>query len=279
MAQIYRQLLHWMKCLLHADMDQNVNTNEGEINRSGVISEYLNNVALRSASRRESAKQWSLVLDESGEMLDSAKQLLDDYALALHISSPDTVAMRCRIEAVLLSILATAKREETNARKHTAPDVDDTLYLAFLPKVSTPHTIKGNRYTLECIADNILWYGERDELDTNLIVIRRECPLDAGDRSPLAPMVMIHRAHRLAGRKTEIYGICTDSCRWNFIHRSKQGRVSEPHVLYKADAHVSRSPIYHCTGCMTSSKLSSRFAALTARQLPFIEQQVEVRDT
>ena len=90
--------------------------------------------------------------------------------------------------------------------------------------------------------------------------------------------VMIHRAHRLAGRKTEIYGICTDSCQWNFIHINKKGRVREPHALYKAHVHVFRSPIYHCTGCMTSGRLPNRLAALSARQLPFIKKQVEVRD-
>ncbi|KNG90881.1 hypothetical protein ANOM_000993 [Aspergillus nomiae NRRL 13137] len=279
MAQIYRQLLHWTNCHFHPEADHNVDINEGEVNRSKVIDHYLNSVALRPTSRRESKKQWSLALDESGDMPNSAEQLLDDYALALNIASPNTVAMRCRIDAVLLSILATAKKEETNAREHTAPDAEDSLYLAFLPKVSMPHTIKGKRYTLECNADNILWYGDRDELDTNLLVVRKESPLDTGDYSTLAPMVMIHRAHRLAGRKTEIYGICTDSCEWNFIHINKKGRVREPHALYKAHVHVFRSPIYHCTGCMTSSKLSNRFAASSAKQLPFIAKQVGVQVT
>ncbi|KAE8421968.1 hypothetical protein BDV36DRAFT_18912 [Aspergillus pseudocaelatus] len=68
--------------------------------------------------------------------------------------------------------------------------------------------------------------------------------------------VIIYRAHRLAGRKAEIYGICTDSCRWNFMYINKKGRVSEPHPLYKVDVHVFRSPIYHRTGCMICNELS-----------------------
>lgn len=128
--------------------------------------------------------------------LSSPEQLLDDYYLAFNITSPNTVAIHFRIDAVLLSILATAKKEEANAREHTNPDaesntesdVEDTLYLDCLVKFSIMRTIKGEQITLAHNVDRILWYGDRDELDTNLIVIRKESPLNTEDYSPLAPM-------------------------------------------------------------------------------------------
>ncbi|KAE8166791.1 hypothetical protein BDV40DRAFT_296222 [Aspergillus tamarii] len=240
MAQINCRLLHWMKRLLHPGTRQDGDTSEGEVDWNRLIRFCVNR---RPTSRRESEKLWRLALDESGDMPGSSEQLLDDYCLAFNITSPNAVAIHFRIDAVLLSILATAKKEEANSREHTNPDaesntesdVEDTLYLDCLVKFSIMRTIKGEQITLAHNVDRILWYGDRDELDTNLIVIRKESPLNTEDCSPLAPMALIHHAHRLAGRKTEIYGICTDSCRWNFMHINKEGRVSRLSLYWLHD--------------------------------------------
>ncbi|KAE8347014.1 hypothetical protein BDV24DRAFT_158007 [Aspergillus arachidicola] len=150
-------------------------------------------------------------------MPGNQKQLLDDPALVLSITPPNIAVMRGRSDAVLFSNLSAAMKDEINARKHTslddARDATSSLYPDCLLKVSTPHSIKGENFILEHDVDNILWYGDRDKLDINLVVTCKEIPLSSQDCSSLPSMVLIHLAHRLVGRKTEIFGICTDSYR------------------------------------------------------------------
>ncbi|KAE8323644.1 hypothetical protein BDV39DRAFT_195720 [Aspergillus sergii] len=248
MAQIYRRFLHWAKGLFHSGTDHNENTSEGDLHWSKAIRHYMKRAGIRPMSRRESEKLWRLALDESGDMPGN----LDDSALVLSITPPNIAVMRGRLDAVLFSNLSAVMKEEIIARKHTrlddARDATSSLYPDCLLKVSTPHSIKGEQFILAHDVDNILWYGDRDKLDTNLVVTSKEIPLDSQDCSSLPSMVLIHLSHRLVGRKTEIYGICTDSYRWNFMHINKKGRVSEPHSSYKPDVHTSRSPVYPWTG-------------------------------
>ncbi|EIT82305.1 hypothetical protein AO1008_02663 [Aspergillus oryzae 100-8] len=277
MAQIYRRFLHWAKGVFHSGTDQNENTIEGEIHWSRAIRHYMIRVGIRPTSCRESEKLWRLALNESGDKPDS----LNDGPLALSITPPDIAVIRGRLDAILFSRLSAAIKEEINALKHTslgdAPGAGNTLYLDCLLKVSTPHSIKGEHFIPEHDVDNILLYGDRDKLDTNLVITRKEIPLDSQDRSPLPSMILIHRTREFVGRKSEIFGICTDSYQWNFMHINKKRQVSESHSSYKPDVHASRSPVYPCTGCMISTKLKSWFATLSARQLSFIEKQLEVR--
>ncbi|KAB8205997.1 hypothetical protein BDV34DRAFT_224866 [Aspergillus parasiticus] len=200
-------------------------------------------------SRRESEKLWRLVLDESGDMPGNLKQLLDDSALVLSITPPNIAVMRGRLDAVLFSNLSAVMKEEINARKHTsldnAPDATSSLYPGCLLKVSTPHSIKGEQFILAHDVDNILWYGDRDKLDTNLVVTRKEIPLDSQDCSSLPSVVLIHLSLRLVGRKTEIYGICTDSYRWNFMHINKKGRVSRLSLYWLDDQQQIEKQVRH----------------------------------
>ncbi|KAB8221092.1 hypothetical protein BDV33DRAFT_202815 [Aspergillus novoparasiticus] len=230
MAQIYCRFLHWAKGIFHSGRNQNESTSEEEIHWSKAIRHYMKSVAVRPTSRRESQKLWRLALDESEYMPGNLRQLLDDYKLALKTTSPNTAAMRGRLDATLFANLAAAMKEEANARIHTsfddAPDARNYLYLDCLLNISMPESMKGEDFILKRDVDNILWYGDSNKLETNLVLTRKSSPSNSQDYSPLPSMVLIHRAHRLAGRKTEIYGICNDSYRWNFMHINKKGRVS-----------------------------------------------------
>ncbi|KAF7627970.1 hypothetical protein AFLA_003337 [Aspergillus flavus NRRL3357] len=231
MAQIYRRFLHWAKGVFHSGTDQNENTIEGEIHWSRAIRHYM------------------IPLNESGDKPDSLKQLLDDGPLALSITPPDIAVIRGRLDAILFSRLSAAIKEEINALKHTslgdAPGAGNTLYLDCLLKVSTPHSIKGEHFIPEHDVDNILWYGDRDKLDTNLVITRKEIPLDSQDRSPLPSMILIHRTREFVGRKSEIFGICTDSYQWNFMHINKKRQVSRLSLYWLHDQHQIEKLVRH----------------------------------
>ncbi|RAQ61943.1 hypothetical protein COH20_010763 [Aspergillus flavus] len=205
MAQIYRRFLHWAKGVFHSGTDQNENTIEGEIHWSRAIRHYM------------------IPLNESGDKPDSLKQLLDDGPLALSITP-----------RILLSYVV-----------GDAPGAGNTLYLDCLLKVSTPHSIKGEHSIPEHDVDNILWYGDRDKLDTNLVITRKEIPLDSQDRSPLPSMILIHRTREFVGRKSEIFGICTDSYQWNFMHINKKRQVSRLSLYWLHDQHQIEKLVRH----------------------------------
>ncbi|KAF7157755.1 hypothetical protein CNMCM6106_003738 [Aspergillus hiratsukae] len=136
------------------------------------------------------------------------ERLLDDYNLALIVEAPNPQLIRPRLDSILIQILSAVK-EARQRSENTSPRT---------------HEFEGSRYVVGCTVDYALWYGSRQDLETNCIVVRNDELMKDECLMPLAAMSIIHYARKKAGRNSEIYGICTDSYKWTFLHLNSKSQ-------------------------------------------------------
>ncbi|KAJ5603654.1 hypothetical protein N7537_006610 [Penicillium hordei] len=179
--------------------------------------------------------------------------VLDDYALATGGSPANEAMLRSRIDAIMLCTLAMMKRECVyNPRLSTgsiqSTDSIRSLHLQFERSIKTPWKVEGTEYLLSGVVDYSLWFGTPQNYETNLVMVeaKRVGALDSGMFQCLAFMAIIHHARKKANMKnTSVYGIVTDSFRWDFIqirgnseyitrrYRWKYRKVQIVSLLYK----------------------------------------------
>lgn len=144
---------------------------------------------------------------------------MSDVAL---VCSP--VSNRPRVDWVLLHLSAIARREEDKLNPGSRPP---TQWVHATPYWNFNTTITGHEdQAVKSSADYILWYGSRGDRDTNLVVIRRNTLQDNECWAALPIISLIYDALRSKGYKCGIYGVCTDSQSWTFLHLNDKGHVS-----------------------------------------------------
>ncbi|GIJ86922.1 hypothetical protein Asppvi_005820 [Aspergillus pseudoviridinutans] len=176
----------------------------------------------------------------------SLEMLLDDYNLALGVESPNPKLIRPRLDAILIHILSVVKeaRQRSENRNMRGGSQSSRFGMsAILDAVSwgprhrlcMAHDFEGCSYIVGCTVDYALWYGSRQDLETNFIVVRSDVLMEDECWMPLAAMSIIHYARKKAGRNAEIYGICTDSYKWTFLHlNSKSQEADEGYAKYSS---------------------------------------------
>ncbi|KAE8331325.1 hypothetical protein BDV39DRAFT_200977 [Aspergillus sergii] len=163
--------------------------------------------------------------------------LLDDHSLALVPGSPFVTSTRPRVDAILHHTLALAKiMVEKNADMYSCPpfNVDNiskslvTFSWAYEQHICLPDTFQSEGKILECVADYIFWYGEASNLETNLIVIRAEKPVDKYQYlSVLAAMSLVqHNRNKTGNGAQGTYGIITNGFEWVFLYLNSQNQYS-----------------------------------------------------
>ena len=188
--------------------------------------------------------------------------LLEDFALGLGTGDCDARLIRPRLSAILMALLAKVMKETCISGVDDEDPATESASNSERPSVdySTPCWIVDQKLILPPVTDFvtdpveismhfILLYGCRPNLDTNVIVLRKQtivpdegwgvlaamCKLISTPSSFIGLMdidfgrpAAIHRQRKEAGDNGDIYGIHTDTYTWNFFHLNDSGKVRIP---------------------------------------------------
>ncbi|GFF58627.1 hypothetical protein IFM51744_09627 [Aspergillus udagawae] len=163
-------------------------------NESEVLDDFLGATVISPSSWWKKRSTWHIGRDDRLKMPSSLEILLDDYNLALGVESPNAKLIRPRLDSILIQTLSVVKEARQS-------------------------------YIVGCTIDYALWYGSRQDLETNFIVHRSDVLMEDECWTPLAAMSIIHYARKKTGRNAEIYGICTDSYKWTFLHLNSKSQL------------------------------------------------------
>ncbi|KAJ9269181.1 hypothetical protein DTO212C5_4676 [Paecilomyces variotii] len=182
--------------------------------------------------RYEDHTQWALAEDEIYEIPTFLEPMLDDFDTSFNFKNmliPSQVSM-----IITLAINHAKKRE---ARRVAAPLPEDEDYRPYNDPltqiqikrgqiVRTCFRCRDKKYRMSGIMDYVLWYGDREELEMNLIIFHAPTQGDIDLPILFSYMGAIHGARKRAGRNSALYGIYSDKSDWAFVYLDKYGRYT-----------------------------------------------------
>ncbi|GAD96263.1 hypothetical protein PVAR5_4913 [Paecilomyces variotii No. 5] len=208
--------------------------------------------------RYEDHTQWALTEEDTYEMPNILEPMLDDYDASF---SPQGMLIQSQINMIITLAISHAKKRE--ARGTCAPLPGDKNYRPHRDPLTEIQTrrdqmirmcfpCRGKRYRMSGIIDYVLWYGDREELEMNLIVF---CAPTRGaiDLSVLfSYMGAIHYARNVAGKNPALYGIYSDKSDWAFVYLDNYGRytvrvlnwTTSKQEIYTYITHIVEDAIY-----------------------------------
>ncbi|KAH2342154.1 hypothetical protein KXV29_002934 [Aspergillus fumigatus] len=200
-----------------------------EDHKSEVLDDFLDATVISPSSWWRTKSTWRIGRDDRLEMPCSLERLLDDYNLALIAESPNSQLIRPRLDAILIQILSVVKetRQKSVNGKFGMSAILDAVFWGSRRRLCIAHDFQGCSYTVSCSVDYTLWYGNQQDLETNFIVVRSDVLMEDECWMPLAAMSIIHYARKKAGRNAEIYGVCTDSYKWTFLHLNNKSQIED----------------------------------------------------
>ncbi|KAH2783378.1 hypothetical protein KXW19_005756 [Aspergillus fumigatus] len=200
-----------------------------EDHESEVLDDFLDATVISPSSWWRTKSTWRIGRDDRLEMPCSLERLLDDYNLALIAESPNNQLIRPRLDAILIQILSVVKetRQKSVNGKFGMSAILDAVSWGSRRRLCIAHDFQGCSYTVSCSVDYTLWYGNQQDLETNFIVVRSDVLMEDECWMPLAAMSIIHYARKKAGRNAEIYGVCTDSYKWTFLHLNNKSQIED----------------------------------------------------
>ncbi|GFN12423.1 beta-ketoacyl synthase, N-terminal domain family protein [Aspergillus tubingensis] len=195
---------------------------------------------LTRAQDEEAEKPWQIDQDLTDVQIPKyLETLLEDFALGLGTGDCDARLIRPRLSAILMALLAKVMKETCISRVDDEDPATESASNSERPSVdySTPCWIVDQKLILPPVTDFvtdpveitmhfILLYGCRPNLDTNVIVLRKQTIVPDEGWGVLAAMSAIHRQRKEAGDNGDIYGIHTDTYTWNFFHLNDSGKYS-----------------------------------------------------
>ncbi|KAJ0421222.1 hypothetical protein BJY00DRAFT_312403 [Aspergillus carlsbadensis] len=162
--------------------------------------------------------------------------LLQEYATGFTPTGDVAdLPVQVRINAILIMSLAFAKKKvlnRANAQQvSAAEDRLRTLFWGHEQAISLPEPAFSGCEIRRAAIHYVLWYGDPGELETNLVAIRVDQPLDVtGDEisclSGLAATSMVHHYRNTQPVLEDTYGIVTDGLRWVFFHIGERNKYS-----------------------------------------------------
>lgn len=147
-----------------------------------------------------------------------------DITLMFSIEATKSNAIRPRVDWILVSLTAIVRKKDQLYSNSSPPShhVYEAPYWHFKTTLATG---SGDQ-AIQTPVDHVLWYGARADWDTNLVVVRSNSLLDGECWAALPSMSMVHAARKAKKSRSGVYGICTDSYTWIFLHLSDNGYVS-----------------------------------------------------
>ncbi|KAL3460129.1 hypothetical protein BJX64DRAFT_290610 [Aspergillus heterothallicus] len=191
---------------------------------------------------------WYLAASERRGVSSHLRRMLADWDMVFRGTDQNEQVIRGRLNSIVVSILAAKKREEygqhgagNGSNKRTSTE-SLAQYKSLCWALEKPLTfkwkIKGKMTEIRGRMDFALWYGSREDVETNLVVVAAKRLHYAGTDVPQAIiyMAILHNARKQAERTNwPIYGIATDSWHWYFLRLAPNGVVSTHFVDWSKD--------------------------------------------
>ncbi|OJZ85892.1 hypothetical protein ASPFODRAFT_33520 [Aspergillus luchuensis CBS 106.47] len=180
---------------------------------------------------------WTLSAKDRIAIPQHLRESLRDIDIVTEGAPHNEAHTRARIDAVLFSTLAAAKREErSNQNRMSSSSTQSvrSVHLQFEKDMKMEWTFPNKkRWLVTGRTDYSLWYGEPGQMEANLVVCEAKRKGVMGVDQTLVYMAMLHQARRAAGRHdTAIYGVATDSNIWEFIRLGNDSKYSVAHYRW-----------------------------------------------
>ncbi|KAL4778827.1 hypothetical protein BJX76DRAFT_362344 [Aspergillus varians] len=191
----------------------------------------------------EKDPSWALGSAERRPVPDCLRQMLNNYAIAFGDEGGSEAAIRARLDAILLTVLAEKRREELGQfgeekgkgkRSSTQSAISvNSLHWGYTQSLKLPCMYRSERSLITAGAAYVLWYGNHHNAETNMAVVEAK-ELGSVDPYPaLCYIGMIHKARKQAGRANyPLFAIATDSYDWRFIRVEPNGKVFLRHYSF-----------------------------------------------
>ncbi|RDW90609.1 uncharacterized protein DSM5745_02384 [Aspergillus mulundensis] len=144
---------------------------------------------------------------------------------SLESNMKDTITFDNLIPARVTILLQNAVNE-ARARKLRGSDLINLTSKRIFKMPFTSNELLGDSLEVEGKVHNVVFSGPSKELDVALVVLRGRRRGKASFWTCLRMMAMIHHARKKEGMECEIYGIATDSIKWQFAHIDGGSRYS-----------------------------------------------------
>ncbi|KAL3486768.1 hypothetical protein BJX62DRAFT_241642 [Aspergillus germanicus] len=206
-----------------------------------VKSQLLELCGITESSQASSSRIWGTheTSNNTREQFASVDSLLKDYVRGF--TTTDNIAdlpSRMRVDAVLIMSLGLAKEKVVRglagqARRDAEEQLETLFWSANQLITMSEESILSPCGIRSAVLDYVLWFGDTRQLQTNLVVLRVEEPLDQVDVveeqycfAALAATAMIYHGRAKTPVVEGTYGLVTDGLTWIFLHVNKQGEYS-----------------------------------------------------
>ncbi|KAE8322849.1 hypothetical protein BDV39DRAFT_147297 [Aspergillus sergii] len=210
---------------INQSMDRlNLPTNMDELTRQ-TFSHIFRELKLSPSSNAEEKQVWMVEQESmSVQMPEHFEQLMTDIALVYSTEDSKSSSIRPKVDGVLLHLSAVVRRKKDQVYADSPPP---SHHIHAAPCWHFKTTITGSDdLGLKASVDYVLWYRARGDWDTNLVVVRSSGLLDDECWAALPSMSIVYASRKARKYKDGIYGVCTDSHTWTFLHLSDRGCVS-----------------------------------------------------
>ncbi|KAL5364431.1 hypothetical protein BJX96DRAFT_132576 [Aspergillus floccosus] len=133
-------------------------------------------------------------------------------------------SIRPRTDWVVVVMTAIVRRNKDQLYPNSSPP---SHHAHKAPRWNLKTTLAGSDLAMKAPVDYVLWYGPRGDWDTNLVVVRSSSRLEGECWAALLSTSAVYAARKAKKFKGGVYGICTDSYFWTFLHLSDKGHVSK----------------------------------------------------
>ncbi|RAL03857.1 uncharacterized protein BO80DRAFT_462535 [Aspergillus ibericus CBS 121593] len=184
--------------------------------------------------------------------------LTDSFCLALDskVLGEGERLIRTRMDIIFFVLLATVKMNIQSSGSHGTGTYDASVAPCWVSPYDLTigqidgemdHVTKESPQTTTRV-DYLLRYGPDIGLHTNLVVLRMSTSKPDRGWGVLAVLASIHRRQKKAGIKADVYGICTDSHNWIFLHVDNTGKYSRLYLDWAESHQQITNHLCHIVG-------------------------------
>ncbi|KAL3456133.1 hypothetical protein BJX64DRAFT_271220 [Aspergillus heterothallicus] len=170
------------------------------------------------------------------------ESVLADFEQATRGSTQNETIVRGRLDLILYLTLADQQRSAFYGHKLISSRIVhhiEEVFWATEKQISQNITYNKARRNLNGFMDYSLWWGNAEDVETNMVVVEAEAKGAASlsREQALVSMCMIYAARKKAGKEDcRVFGIGTDSYEFHFIAIDNNGVWSWRHVRWYTTA-------------------------------------------
>ncbi|RDW70469.1 uncharacterized protein DSM5745_07980 [Aspergillus mulundensis] len=183
---------------------------------------------------------WNLQPSQKREVPEYLDETLRDHELALGEAEWDQAFVRAKVDAIVLTTLASKKREEFNQfgqKASTETKSYRSIHVNMETGISLRWRVNGEERTIQGQIDYSVFYGKPKEAETNMIVIAKKVSMaQTGLYQAKIYMSMLQHARKRANRTPiDIYGAATDGETWYFLCLNTKNELTTKYYMWTED--------------------------------------------